>query len=78
MPADDSPFVNQIFDPENVDLFFEGTDLGRQKLRRVHAATNYSAVDIDLVESLYAKWYNEQVTGQDRLKILQANQLKIS
>lgn len=66
MPADDSPFVNQIFDPDQVDVLYDTPDATRADIFRMHAATNYSGVDGDLVKSLYADWYHDKITGENR------------
>lgn len=66
MPADDSPFVNEIFDPEQVDVLFQTPDEMRSKIFEMHAATNYSGVDLDLLKSLYAEWYHDKVCGKNR------------
>lgn len=66
-PADDSPFANRVFDPDAVDDFY-GADPGvRQRLIDYHRATNYSAVDLPLIEDLYAREYAERVAGHRRL-----------
>ncbi|MDR3660537.1 MAG: SidA/IucD/PvdA family monooxygenase [Mycobacterium sp.] len=65
--ADDSAFVNRIFDPSAVDEFY-GADLAeRQRLLDYHRSANYSAVDVDLIEDLYTREYGERVTGARRL-----------
>lgn len=69
MPADDSPFVNQIFNPEQVDVLFESPDDVRAKLFEMHASTNYSGVDIDLLKSLYADWYHDKTLGSHRFEL---------
>nr|WP_016699613.1 SidA/IucD/PvdA family monooxygenase [Actinoalloteichus spitiensis] len=66
-PADDSPFVNQLFDPAAVDEFFEAALPARENILRVHAGTNYSAVDGDLISELYRRSYQERVSGEPRL-----------
>lgn len=66
-PADDSPFVNQIFDADAVDDFHAAPPHVRQHVLRVHASTNYAAVDLALIEKLYRQWYDDEVTGQQRL-----------
>lgn len=66
MPADDSPFVNQIFDPDQVDVLFEASDDMRAKIFDMHALTNYAGVDLDLLKSLYADWYHDKISGQNR------------
>lgn len=68
-PADDSAFVNGIFDPETVDLYFRCPDEVKQLFFDYHANTNYSAVDIDLISELGQRAYGELVDGQHRLII---------
>ncbi|HEU5110023.1 MAG TPA: lysine N(6)-hydroxylase/L-ornithine N(5)-oxygenase family protein [Micromonosporaceae bacterium] len=68
-PADDSPFVNGIFDPAAVDTFFQAPSHVRQSLLRYHGNTNYSAVDADLIDELYRRVYAEQLNGETRLRM---------
>ena len=67
MPADDSPFVNQIFDPDQVDQFFFTSSETRGKIHDLHAVTNYAGVDGDLLQEIYADWYQDRITGENRL-----------
>ncbi|MHB1429844.1 MAG: lysine N(6)-hydroxylase/L-ornithine N(5)-oxygenase family protein [Rhodocyclaceae bacterium] len=69
MPADDSPFVNQIFNPDQVDVLFESPDDVRAKIFEMHASTNYSGVDLDLLKSLYADWYHDKISGSQRFVV---------
>lgn len=62
-PADDSPFANQIFDPEAVDDYYGAPAHVRRRLLDYHRNTNYSVVDLDLIQDLYARSYREQVQG---------------
>lgn len=66
-PADDSPYANRIFDPSAVDDFHSSTPDFRRRLMSYHRATNYSAVDLPLIEELYAREYAERVSGERRL-----------
>jgi L-ornithine N5-oxygenase len=66
-PADDTPFVNAIFDPEAVDLFYEASDEVRDLMLGYHANTNYSVVDADLITELHRRTYQELVNGEQRL-----------
>jgi L-ornithine N5-oxygenase len=65
--ADDSPFVNRIFDPESVDVYYGADATTRTMLWRYHEGTNYSVVDLDLIQDLFARSYEEKVEGQRRL-----------
>jgi len=66
-PADDSPFANRVFDPDAVDDFFTAAPGVRRQLINYHRSTNYSAVDLPLIEELYAREYAERVAGRRRL-----------
>lgn len=66
-PADDSPFANRIFDPDAVDDFYSAAPGVRRQLLNYHRSTNYSAVDLPLIEELYAREYAERVAGDRRL-----------
>ena len=66
-PADDSPYANRVFDPAAVDDFYAAEPPVRQRLLDYHRATNYSCVDLPLIETLYAREYAERVAGRRRL-----------
>lgn len=68
--ADDSPFVNQIFDPDSVDLFYYASPAAKSKMLDDHRNTNYSAVDAELSHELFRRQYQERVTGTARLRTL--------
>ncbi|ROO86285.1 L-ornithine N5-oxygenase [Actinocorallia herbida] len=74
-PADDSSFANRIFDPAAVDHFYEAPESVKQSLRTYHHSTNYSVVDLDLIDELYRRHYQEKVQGKERLRILNATRL---
>ena len=56
-PADDSPFVNEVFSPEFTDLVFQQASSERERLVNEYHNTNYSVVDIDLIERIYGIFY---------------------
>ena len=62
-PADDSPFVNEIFGPDYTDLVFNQPETERERLIREYHNTNYSVVDIDLIERIYGIFYRQKVSG---------------
>ena len=74
-PADDTPFANRIFDPEAVDHYFGAGDGVKRMLFDYHRNTNYSVVDVDLIEELYRREYQEQVLGRRRLRMMNASQV---
>jgi len=66
LPADDSPFVNEIFHPQFTDLIYnQPHDLRRATLQRFRS-TNYSVVDLDLIERIYRLLYEQRVCGVQR------------
>ncbi|WAZ19888.1 lysine N(6)-hydroxylase/L-ornithine N(5)-oxygenase family protein [Streptomyces cinnabarinus] len=75
-PADDSPFANRIFDPEAVDLYFGAPPEVKQSLHDYHRSTNYSVVDMELIESLSRTMYQEKVQGRQRLRMLNVSRIR--
>ncbi len=73
--ADDSSFANRIFDSAAVDHYFQAPETVKERLRAYHASTNYSVVDLDLIDELYRRHYQEKVQGRERLRILNASRL---
>ena len=69
-PADDSPFANQIFDPAAVDTYFDAGADAKRMLVDYHANTNYSVVDLELIQELYRRAYQEKVRGVERLRFV--------
>ncbi|MEV8533409.1 lysine N(6)-hydroxylase/L-ornithine N(5)-oxygenase family protein [Streptomyces sp. NPDC051211] len=74
-PADDSSFANRIFDPAAVDEYYTAPEDIKQKLIGYHGNTNYSVVDIDLIDDLYRQEYQEKVLGTERLRFLKVSRL---
>ncbi|WP_405935543.1 lysine N(6)-hydroxylase/L-ornithine N(5)-oxygenase family protein [Streptomyces sp. NBC_00726] len=74
-PADDSSFANKIFDPEAVDEFYAAPENVKRRLMDYHGNTNYSVVDIDLIDDLYRQMYQEKVLGTERLRFLNVSRL---
>ncbi|MGW7318588.1 lysine N(6)-hydroxylase/L-ornithine N(5)-oxygenase family protein [Streptomyces sp. NPDC054865] len=74
-PADDSKFANRIFDPAAVDEYYTAPGEIKSKLMNYHGNTNYSVVDIDLIDDLYRQSYQEKVLGEERLRFLNVSRL---
>lgn len=74
-PADDSAFANRIFDPEAVDDFYRAPEDVKRRLMDYHGNTNYSVVDIDLIDDLYRRAYQEKVLGRERLTMMNVSRL---
>lgn len=69
-PADDSPFVNEIFAPEFVDRVFQRRADDRERFIQEHRNTNYSVVDRELIEQIYAILYRQKILHQERHAVL--------
>jgi L-ornithine N5-oxygenase len=67
-PADDSSFANRVFDPSAVDDFFQAPSEVKDLILAYHGNTNYSVVDLDLIQALYRRHYHEKVSGRERLR----------
>ncbi|AXG81815.1 lysine N(6)-hydroxylase/L-ornithine N(5)-oxygenase family protein [Streptomyces paludis] len=74
-PADDSGFANRIFDPGAVDDYFAAPESVKARLMAYHGNTNYSVVDIDLIDDLYRRMYQEKVLGTERLRFLNVSRV---
>ncbi|QBF27501.1 ornithine monooxygenase [Pseudomonas tructae] len=75
-PADDSPFVNEVFAPDYTDLVFNQPQSERAKLIEEYHNTNYSVVDIDLLERIYGILYRQKVAHQFRHSVLCRRQIE--
>ncbi|GAA2251101.1 SidA/IucD/PvdA family monooxygenase [Streptomyces amakusaensis] len=75
-PADDSPFANRIFDPEAVDIYYGAPREVKRSLFDYHRSTNYSVVDMDLIEGLSRTMYQEKVQGRQRLRMLNVSRIR--
>ncbi|KAK5125696.1 hypothetical protein LTR85_011970 [Meristemomyces frigidus] len=60
-PSDDSPFVNEIFDPNRVDdICSQDPEIRKQEIAR-DKATNYSVVRLELLEHMYDMMYSYRI-----------------
>ncbi|WJF92171.1 lysine N(6)-hydroxylase/L-ornithine N(5)-oxygenase family protein [Paraburkholderia bonniea] len=69
-PADDSPFVNEIFSPAFTDLVYAQPRDARQSLIDTFRDTNYSVVDRPLIEQIYELLYVQSVSQSPRHRLL--------
>ncbi|KAF2422747.1 L-ornithine N5 oxygenase [Tothia fuscella] len=60
-PSDDSPFVNEIFDPCRVDPFYSQPPSARALINSEHRTTNYGVVRLELLEHIYQTLYMQRV-----------------
>ncbi|KAI9692081.1 MAG: hypothetical protein M1820_009549 [Bogoriella megaspora] len=60
-PSDDSPFVNEIFDPDRIDGFFNQSQTLRHDSIMEDRCTNYGVVRLELLEEIYAGLYTQRL-----------------
>jgi L-ornithine N5-oxygenase len=75
-PADESEFVNELFYPTTTDLFFGLPEAERRTLQAVHADTNYSAVDLELIRAIFRKLYQKKVSGDAKVRIRSLREIR--
>ncbi|MGG1947138.1 lysine N(6)-hydroxylase/L-ornithine N(5)-oxygenase family protein [Trinickia sp. NRRL B-1857] len=69
-PADDSPFVNEIFNPSFTDIVYAQPRDARRATLDAFRSTNYSVVDRPLIESIYELFYMQRVRGDARHRLI--------
>lgn len=75
-PADDTPFVNEIFAPKYTDIVFQQTAHDREQLIKEYHNTNYAVVDPELIERIYRVIYRQKVARQFRHAVLCRQQVE--
>ncbi|KAK3690648.1 hypothetical protein LTR37_019050 [Vermiconidia calcicola] len=60
-PSDDSPFVNEIFDPERVDDVYYQNPKTREDGLRLDRGTNYGVVRLELLDEIYSALYSYRI-----------------
>ncbi|GAM88066.1 hypothetical protein ANO11243_060960 [Dothideomycetidae sp. 11243] len=60
-PSDDSPFVNEIFDPDRTDEVYQTPAERRAVNLLADKATNYGVVRIELLEHIYEDLYTQRI-----------------
>lgn len=60
-PSDDSPFVNEVFNPDRVDAIYAQPEDQRALAIAKDRATNYSVVRLELLEHLYQRLYMQRL-----------------
>lgn len=66
---DTSPFSDEVYFPSFVDLFFNADQAKKQKLRTELQTTNYSSTDIDVLEQLYVKIYQDKILNRKTIDL---------
>ncbi|UFH49862.1 lysine N(6)-hydroxylase/L-ornithine N(5)-oxygenase family protein [Pseudomonas sp. KNUC1026] len=75
-PADDTPFVNEVFAPFYTDLVFSKPPQERASHIQEYHNTNYSVVDQGLIERIYAVLYRQKVARQFRHAVMCRQQVE--
>lgn len=70
LPMDDSQFMNEVFFPSTVDFTYGLRKQRRDEFLESVRRSNYSAVDVDLIQELYALNYEARVSGRNPLRFL--------
>lgn len=65
-PSDDSPFVNEIFNPEHVDELYSQSPQVRKAAIAEDKGTNYGVVRLELLEKIYGTIYEQRIRNQDK------------
>ncbi len=66
---DTSPFSDEVYFPSFVDLFFNADQTKKQKLRSELQTSNYSSTDIDVLEQLYVKIYQDKILNRKTINL---------
>ncbi|RDW69427.1 hypothetical protein BP6252_08447 [Coleophoma cylindrospora] len=66
--SDDSPFVNEIFDPDRVDGIYAQSPSERAAALALDRGTNYGVVRLTLLEHLYDEMYQQRLREPDSSK----------
>jgi L-ornithine N5-monooxygenase len=66
----DSKYTNEMFYPSFVDKVYGASPQGREEIRREMHRTNYSGVEPDLLQSMYAEQYVNRLTGRERMELV--------
>lgn len=74
-PSDNTPFVNEIFNPGFTDYVFGQGEAQRDAIIREFRNTNYAVVDADLIERIFAILYQQKVQGPPRLALCGRNEV---
>lgn len=74
-PSDDSPFVNETFNPEHVDDVFAKDAKIRKADISEEQATNYGVVRLNLLEDIYSDLYEQTIRHPELAESEQQHQI---
>lgn len=69
-PSDDSPFVNEIFNPSFIDQIYRADQGRRSEMLSEFRGTNYAVVDLELIGRIYQMFYLQKLRGDRRHQML--------
>jgi L-ornithine N5-oxygenase len=75
-PADDSPFVNEIFNAGFVDHVYAQPEAQRAEMLAEFRHTNYACADQDLIRQMFAVFYEQRVSGDERHRFLRRHEIQ--
>ncbi|SHN31579.1 lysine N(6)-hydroxylase/L-ornithine N(5)-oxygenase family protein [Rhizobacter sp. OV335] len=75
-PADDSPFVNEIFNAGFVDQVYAQPEAQRAEMLAEFRHTNYACADLDLIRQMFAVFYEQRVSGDERHRFLRRHEIQ--
>ncbi|MTD52389.1 SidA/IucD/PvdA family monooxygenase [Amycolatopsis pithecellobii] len=64
-----SPFHGEVYFPEFVDYYYSSSDETKHDLDRQLRYTNYSAADLDVLDALNARLYEQGLDGHDQIEL---------
>ena len=74
--ADNTPFANQIFDPDAVDDFYYAPEPSKRIMWEHHKNTNYSVVDSEVIDNIYHRQYQDKLENRTRLNFVNVARLR--
>lgn len=74
-PADNSPFVNEIFDPQFTDFIYAQPVEQRERILDQFRNTNYAVVDEKLIAHIYDMLYQQRVDGHGHHALLTCHEI---
>ncbi|WP_341667746.1 lysine N(6)-hydroxylase/L-ornithine N(5)-oxygenase family protein [Alcaligenes sp. SDU_A2] len=75
-PADETPFVNKIFNKEFVEHIYHLEPDQRLAFLQEFRHANYACIDVDLLNAMNRLLYEQQVQGKERLNLCLRHQVQ--
>ncbi|ROM90330.1 SidA/IucD/PvdA family monooxygenase [Pseudomonas brassicacearum] len=72
---DTSQFSEHVYFPEFVDYYYNLSGDGKKRINQHLHYTNYSAVDKDLITSLYARMYEDRLRQAERIRMASSSEI---